>query len=109
MRLLSPYYSEHDLAGPQRGDSPGSTYPAVAGTGLAVAEQGRGPREPVFLILSEYADPLGCQGHGPVEPVLWHLPGPAEMVPWLEAVAQEAPRVLFGRGFELLPIFVDLF
>lgn len=37
------------------------TYPAVAVTSLVVAEERRVTGETVFLILFEYADPLGSQ------------------------------------------------
>lgn len=93
---------------PSEGTAPGSTYPAGAGSGLALrAEQGL--CEPVVRILSEDADPLRSQGCGPAESVPLQLPGLAERLLGLEAVAQEAPRVLLGRGFELLPILEDLF
>lgn len=85
------------------------TYPAVAVARLVVAEERRVTGETVFLVLFEYADPLGSQLGWRVEPVSWCFPSRAETVLWLKAVAEETPSALFGWGLELLPIFIDLF
>lgn len=85
------------------------TYRAAAVAGLAAAGQRRAAGQAEFRVLSEDADPPGSERGRRVKPVLWCFPSPAETVPWLEAVAQKTPRVLLGRGLQLLPIFIDLF
>lgn len=81
----------------------------MAGTRGAVAEERRGAGEAVFLILFEYADPLGTQLGWRAQPAFCRVPRHARAVPRLEAVPEETPGLLFGRGLQLLPVLVDLF
>lgn len=87
----------------------GVTHPAVAVSRGAVAEERRGAGEAVFRILFEYADPLGTQLGWRALPAFCRVPRRAGTVPRLKAVPEETPRLLFGRGLQLLPVLEDLF